>query len=150
MLVFCGFAALVGSGSVWGVQNSFVMGVRFDPTPLPTGEGVRYRSHQLMPTRVGEIMKKRFGLVLAAGALMTTLWAGAASAIPNGPPAGAAGPPIGGCPTSAAGWFLVTPSGPDHVSAQYDFNGDNRVCARFIPGLVGQPLPVAFMDNVVR
>lgn len=94
-------------------------------------------------------MRKRFGLTLAAGALMTLLCAGTASAIPNGPPERAAGPPIGGCPKGAAGWQLVQPSGPEHLSAQYDFNGDGWVCARWLPGLDGQSL-IAFLDNVVR
>lgn len=94
-------------------------------------------------------MKKRFGLVLAAGALTTTLWAGAASAIPVGPPEGAAGPPIGGCPSGAAGWQLVQPSGPEHLSAQYDFNADGWVCAGWLPAFDGQSL-LTFMDNVVR
>jgi hypothetical protein len=96
----------------------------------------------------GATVKQRFGLAVVAGAMFTALWAGSASAIPNGPPPGAAGPPIGGCPSGAARWFLVQPSGPDHLSAQYDFNGDNFVCARFVPGLDGQSL-IAFMDNVV-
>ena len=106
-------------------------------------------------------MKKRFGLVLAAGALMTALWAGAASAIPVGPPEGAAGPPTGGCPTGAGamitgqrittGWGLVQPSGPEHLSAQYDFNGDGWVCRQgsLVPAF-GGTIVVTFMDNVVR
>ena len=65
---------------------------------------------------------------------------------PYGPPEGAVGPPNAGCPKSA-GWFLVTPSGPEHLSAAYDFNYDNRVCARFLPDGSGA---VTFMDNVVR
>jgi hypothetical protein len=94
-------------------------------------------------------MKKRFGFALAASALMTTVWAGAAGAIPVGPPAGAAGPPAAGCPKGNAGWQLVQPSGPEHLSAQYDFNGDGWVCARWLPGLDGQSL-LAFLDNAVR
>lgn len=94
-------------------------------------------------------MKKRFGLTVAAGALMTMLWAGTASAIPVGPPEGAAGPPAGGCPTGAAEWQLVQPSGPGHLSAQYDFNGDGFVCGRWVPGLDGHSI-LAFLDNVVR
>ena len=107
-------------------------------------------------------MKKRFGLALAAGALMTALWAGAASAVPQGPPEGAAGPPTGGCPTGAGakilggggvttGWGLVQPSGPEHLSAQYDFNGDGWVCRKgsLVPAFGGTIL-IAFMDNVVR
>jgi hypothetical protein len=106
-------------------------------------------------------VKKRFGIALAAGALLTALWAGTASAVPEGPPEGAAGPPIGGCPTGAGakatgggfttGWGLVQPSGPEHLSAQYDFNGDGWVCrkASFVPAFGGDLL-IAFMDNVVR
>jgi hypothetical protein len=85
----------------------------------------------------------RVGLVLVAGALLTPLWAGTAAAIPVGPPAGASGPPKGGCPANG-GWSLVQPSGPEHRSAQYDFNGDGYVCARSEPG------GISFMDNVVR
>jgi hypothetical protein len=40
----------------------------------------------------------------------------------------------------------VTPSGPEHLSAAYDFNFDNQVCARFLPNQGGA---VTFMDNVV-
>ena len=97
-------------------------------------------------------MTKRFGVALAVGVLVAFLSSGVASAIPTGvrppygPPEGAAGPPNAGCPTSA-GWFLVTPSGPEHLSAAYDFNYDNQVCARFLPNQSGA---VTFMDNVVR
>ena len=41
--------------------------------------------------------------------------------------------------------MLVTPSGPEHLSAAYDFNRDGEVCARFVPAG-----GIAFMDNVVR
>ena len=97
-------------------------------------------------------MKKRFGLALAGGVVGMLLLAGPASAAPTGvrppfgPPPDAAGPVVAGCPKSA-GWFLVTPSGPEHLSAAYDFNYDFRVCARFIPDGSGA---VTFMDNVVR
>ena len=96
-------------------------------------------------------MKKRVGVALAVAALAAFLSTGVASADPTGlrppygPPEGAAGPPVGGCPTSG-GWILVTPSGPEHLSAAYDFNYDNHVCARFLPNGSGA---VAFMDNVV-
>ena len=97
-------------------------------------------------------MKKRFGIALAGAVVGMLLLAVPASAEPSGlrppygPPEGAVGPPNGGCPKSA-GWFLVTPSGPEHLSAAYDFNYDNRVCARFLPNGSGA---VTFMDNVVR
>ncbi len=94
-------------------------------------------------------MRKRLGVALIAGVLMTLLMPGVASAgPPNGPPAGAAGPPIGGCPTGA-GWGLVQPSGPDHLSAAYDFNGDGSVCRFWLPAFDGSTL-ITFMDNVVR
>jgi hypothetical protein len=95
---------------------------------------------------------KRFGAALAVGVLGSVLSSEVASADftgvrpPYGPPEGAAGPPNAGCPTSG-GWFLVTPSGPEHLSAAYDFNYDNRVCARFLNDGSGA---VTFMDNVVR
>ena len=97
-------------------------------------------------------MKKRFGIAVAGGVVGVLLWPAAASAEPTGlrppygPPSAASGPMVGGCPNSA-GWFLVTPSGPGHLSAAYDFNYDGQVCARFIPDGSGA---VTFMDNVVR
>ena len=89
-------------------------------------------------------MAKRFGVALFAGALVMVLSPGLAAAErpPYGPPEQASGPPVGGCPANAK-WTLVTPSGPEHLSAAYDFNGDNQVCARFTSG------GIAFMDNVV-
>ena len=106
-------------------------------------------------------MKKRLSLAFVAGALLSSLWVGSASAIPVGPPEGAAGPPIGTCPTGAGGkltgggyttgWSLVQPSGPEHLSAQYDFNGDGWVCGRvtFTPAFGGSSF-LAFLDNAVR
>jgi hypothetical protein len=92
----------------------------------------------------------RFGLALAAGALVASVSATAASAIPVGPPEGTAGPPIATCPTGAgAEWLLVQPSGPQHLSAQFDFNNDGWVCGRWLPAFDGQSA-VAFLDNVVR
>jgi hypothetical protein len=95
-------------------------------------------------------MKKRLGLALIAGAIMTLLLFGVASAEqpPWGPPEGAAGPPVGGC-KAAAQWRLVQPSGPDHLSAAYDFNRDGWVCVRFLPAFDGSSM-FTFMDNVVR
>lgn len=92
---------------------------------------------------------KRFALTLGAALLTVPLSAGLAAATPSerppvGPPADAEGPPIGGCPTSGP-WRLVTPSGPDHLSAAYDFNGDNRVCGWVVPSSG----VLVFMDNVV-
>ena len=87
-------------------------------------------------------MRKRFGLALVAGALMTLLLPGVASAGPPwGPPEGAKGPPTGTCPTK---WITADPQ-PGHLAEAYDFNGDGLVC--------GLPLPgggFAFMDNVIR
>ena len=97
-------------------------------------------------------MKKRFAIAFAGGVLGVLLWPVSASAAPTGvrppygPPLDAAGPVVAGCPKSG-GWFLVTPSGPGHLSAAYDFNYDNQVCARFLPNGSGV---VTFMDNVVR
>lgn len=98
-----------------------------------------------MAKRFG-VAAKRFGVSLFAGALVTLLSPGLASADrpPYGPPEEASGPPVAACPTEA-GWRLVTPSGPEHLSAAYDFNLDGQVCARFLP-----PSGIAFMDNVVR
>lgn len=90
-------------------------------------------------------MTKRFVGLLVSG-LVILLSPGSASAErpPYGPPDGASGPPDAGCPP-AAGWALVTPSGPEHRSAAYDFNLDGQVCRRFLP-----PSGITFMDNVVR
>jgi hypothetical protein len=94
-------------------------------------------------------VKKRLGLVLIAGTLASAVMPGVASAEPVGirppfgPPEVAEGPPAGGCPT-VAGWRLVTPSGPGHLSAAYDHNGDGQVCLLLVPA---GPM---FMDNVVR
>jgi hypothetical protein len=93
-------------------------------------------------------MKARLGLVVCAGAMVVGVWAGPASAMPVGPPENASGPPVGGCPQGAGSeWFLVRPSGPEHTSAQYDFNNDGVVCARWLPAFDGQS-GVAFKDNV--
>lgn len=91
-------------------------------------------------------MARRFGVALFVGVLLALLSPGLASAErpPYGPPEGASGPPVGGCPAEA-GWFLVTPSGPEHLSAAYDFNGDGQVCVRLLPSS-----GIAFMDNAVR
>jgi hypothetical protein len=93
-------------------------------------------------------MKRRSGLTLVAAALMASLLPGVASAEPSerppvGPPEGTAGPPAEGCPTGAR-WLAVQPSGPEHLSAAYDFNRDGWVCRLLLPG------GIAFMDNVVR
>lgn len=90
-------------------------------------------------------MNRSRSIALAAylAAVLTTVGAGAAGAIPVGPPTGTPGPPTGGCPAGGE-WLLVQPSGPEHLSAQYDFNNDNKVCARLTPGAI------AFMDNVVQ
>ena len=95
-------------------------------------------------------MKKSLGRALVVATLMTALLPGVASAEqpPWGPPEGAAGPRVGGCPP-AARWRLVQPSGPDHLSAAYDFNRDGWVCARWLPAFDGASM-IAFMDNVVR
>jgi hypothetical protein len=92
-------------------------------------------------------VKKRIGLALGAGALLASLSAGGAWASPQGPPPGASGPPVGGCPTGA-GWGLVQPT-PGHLSAEYDFNGDGWVCRYWLPALDGSSI-ITFMDNVVR
>ncbi|HEX5016781.1 MAG TPA: hypothetical protein VFX15_04270 [Actinomycetes bacterium] len=95
-------------------------------------------------------MKQRLALALAAGLFVTLAVPGVASAAQ--PPWGeknGEGPPIGGCPHGAAGWMLVQPSGPEHLSAAYDFNGDGWVCGAFTPGLDGASV-IIFMDNVVR
>jgi len=92
---------------------------------------------------------KRLMVAFATGAVGLVLWTGTGSAEPSGlrppygPPPDTAGPQVGDCPTSG-GWILVTPSGPGHLSAAYDFNYDNQVCARFLPwgGF-------ALMDNVI-
>src|SRR5262245_22933836 len=104
-----------------------------------------------MSTRVtGGSMKKRVGLVLVAGALMAPAWAGSASAIPNGPPDHASGPRVGECPKGdGAEWFLAQPSGPEHLSAHFDFNNDGFICARWLPAFDGQSA-VTFKDNVGR
>jgi hypothetical protein len=95
------------------------------------------------------MVKKTVGHALVAAALMTMLSAGMASAAPPyGPPDGASGPPVGRCP-AAAQWRLVQPSGPDHLSAAYDFNRDGWVCVRWLPAFDGSSL-ITFMDNVVR
>ncbi len=93
-------------------------------------------------------MRKSFGLALATGVLMTLVAPGVASAAqpPWGPKSGS-GPPVGGCPN--ANWFLVQPSGPDHLSAAYDFNGDGWVCVTTAP-FSNQNALFVFMDNVVR
>ncbi|MEX2275526.1 MAG: hypothetical protein WEA10_08220, partial [Actinomycetota bacterium] len=72
-------------------------------------------------------MKKRFGLVLVTGALMTLLLPGIASAAP---PEGAKGPPTGRCPTK---WITGQPQ-PGHAAEAYDFNGDGFVCGLPLPG----------------
>lgn len=96
------------------------------------------------------MVKHRCAVALSACALAVLLAPGVAWADrpPYGPPEGASGPPEAGCP-DAAGWRLVTPSGPEHLSAAYDFNLDGEVCARWLPALGGSSL-IAFMDNVVR
>jgi hypothetical protein len=89
--------------------------------------------------------------VAAAGAVMATLLLpGVASAErpPYGPPEGASGPPIGACPTGG-GWGLVQPSGPEHLSAAFDFNGDGWVCGSWLPAFDGSTL-FSLMDNVIR
>ncbi|MEX0989134.1 MAG: hypothetical protein WD206_02415 [Actinomycetota bacterium] len=83
-------------------------------------------------------MKKRLGPALVAGAFMTLLLPGVASAAP---PEGAKGPPMGRCPTN---WITADPQ-EGHPAEAYDFNGDGFVC--------GLPLPgggFALMDNVIR
>jgi hypothetical protein len=94
-------------------------------------------------------VNKRFGLALGAGLLTVPLWPGVATAVPSerppvGPPPGAEGPPVDGCP-NGGWWREVTPSGPEHLSAAYDFNFDNRVC-----GWVAPSGALVLMDNVVR
>ena len=85
---------------------------------------------------------KRLGIVLAAAALMVSVFPGMASA--------ASGPPTKGCPTGTGSeWRLVTHSGPGHLSATFDFNADGQVCARWLPAFDGAS-GLAFMDNVVR
>lgn len=87
--------------------------------------------------------------VVVVGALVMSLSSAVASAEqpPWGPPPDADGPPVQGCP-SGAGWFPVTPSGPDHLSAAFDLNNDGQVCARWLPAFDGTTL-FTFMDNVV-
>ena len=91
-------------------------------------------------------MGKRFVFAVLAGVLVGLLPPGPASAErpPYGPPSGASGPPVAGCP-AAAGWELVTPSGPEHLSAAFDFNLDGFVCGRVLPSS-----GFTLMDNVVR
>jgi len=93
-------------------------------------------------------VRKSFGLALATGVLMTLVAPGVASAAqPPWGPKGGSGPPVGGCPN--ANWLLVQPSGPDHLSAAYDFNGDGWVCVTTAP-FSNQNALFVFMDNVVR
>src|SRR4051794_36607786 len=89
-----------------------------------TPEAILTNSKRERAQTRGRKTKKRFGLALVANALVTLLLTGVASAErpPYGPPERAAGPPAGGCPTGA-GWGLVQPTGPEHLSAAYDFNG---------------------------
>ena len=93
-------------------------------------------------------MKSRLSLFVFAGVAVVGFCTGPASAIPVGPPEHANGPRVGACPQSGgAEWRLVQPSGPEHLSAQYDFNNDGFVCARWLPAFDGQSA-LAFKDNV--
>lgn len=96
------------------------------------------------------MVKRLLGLALAVGALVTAMSPAVASAAgpPYGPPAHASGPPVGGCP-NGAGWESVEPSGPEHLSAAYDFNGDGFVCGYVLPAFDGDTL-FSLKDNVSR
>ena len=101
-----------------------------------------------LPATEAMTVKKSLGLALATGVLMALVTPGAASAAqPPWGDKGASGPPVGACPN--AKWRLVQPSGPEHLSAAYDFNGDGWVCVTFAPFSNPESL-IVFMDNVVR
>ena len=68
----------------------------------------------------GVSMTRRLPRALAAGALISALVPGAASA----------GPPIGGCPTGGS-WELRY---PQHQPQPADLNGDGWVCRFLLPG----------------
>ena len=86
------------------------------------------------------MIRKRLALASGLGVVMMLATPGAAFAAP---PAGAAGPPKGGCPHGGS-WELAVPQ-EGHLAAQYDFNRDTYVCGYFSPGG-----GFAVMDNVVR